>query len=358
MKKLKLIVSDFHLGRGRILPNGTLNYLEDFFYDDRFIEFLKYHTEGDFEGAEIELIINGDFFNHLQVDIHDPTPDIIDEQAALLRTRQILQGHPDLFEALRRFIAHPLRSLTFNLGNHDPGLLFPAVHRLLKEALGDKVRVLIDPYVFDGVHVEHGNQYFADNAYNRRRYFLSKDLPAPVINLPWGSYFVIHYINKVKKERPYFDKIYPLKFYFRWALIHDTMFAVRSIAKIIFYFISLRFRRDPHRRSSFLRTLQILKQVTVSPRLHLEAKKLLLSERDIHIVVFGHSHHAVIRQYAPGKTYINSGLWNEQLSLDISNMGRLVRLTYAQLDYVENGKIVPSLKQWKGAHHMVDEIYE
>jgi UDP-2,3-diacylglucosamine pyrophosphatase LpxH len=356
LKKLKLVVSDFHVGRGKHLPNGSLNYLEDFHYDDAFREFLEHHTGPDFAGMEIELVFNGDFFNHLHTDPGDPAPEIINEAAAILRTTQIMDGHPDLFAAIRRFGEDPKRSVTFVLGNHDPGLLFGAVHRLLQERLGPRTKVVIGRYRFDGVLIEHGNQYFADNAYDTRAYFLTESLPSPVVNLPWGSFFVIHYLSKVKKERPYFDKVYPFKHYLRWALIHDTFFAVRSLFRIAFYFVWLRFRPDPHRRSSFVKTLQILKEVPVSPRLDREAKKILLSERDTKIVIFGHTHHALLREYAPGKFYANTGLWNEQISLEISDLGRIVRLTYVALEYGEGGAITPHLREWKGSHKMIQEL--
>jgi UDP-2,3-diacylglucosamine pyrophosphatase LpxH len=355
-RKLKLVVSDFHIGRGKYLPDGRLNYLEDFHYDAAFVEFLEHHTGPSFEGSEIELIINGDFFNHLQTDPDDPTPEILDEAAAVLRTWEILEGHPGVFAALRRFAETPGHSVTFTLGNHDPGLLFGAVHRLLKERLGAHTHVVIGRHRFDGVHVEHGNQYFADNAYDTRAYFLTENLPTPVVNLPWGSFFVIHYLSKVKKERPYFDKIYPFKHYLRWALIHDTLFALRSLVRIVFYFLWLRFRRDPHRRSSFVKTLQIIKEVPISPKLDREAKKILLSEKDTHVVVFSHTHHAVLRQFAPDKVYVNTGLWNEQISLEISDPGRVVRLTYAALEYDDRGAVHPHLREWKGSHKIIEEL--
>lgn len=344
------------MGRGRYLPDGSLNYLEDFHYDDKFIEFLDHHLAGVFAEADAELICNGDFFNHLQVDIHDPAPDVIDEKAALQRSGEIMNGHPGLFEAMRRFAAAPNHRITFMLGNHDPGLLFPAVQRQLQAVLGSATQVRTGKYLFDGVHVEHGNQYFADNAYNTRLYFLSRDLPAPVVNLPWGSFFVIHFLNPLKKKRPYFDKIYPFKYYLRWALIHEAVFAIKTALRIAGYFFWLRFTRSPHRRSSLVRTLQILKEVPISPRLDHEAKKILLSEKDIQIVVFGHTHHAVFRQFAPNKVYINTGLWNEQISLEISDPGKVVRLTYAMLEYDDQGRIRPSLKEWKGSHKLIEEI--
>ncbi len=42
-ERLRLVVSDFHLGAGAVLPDGSANYLEDFFHDAMFAEFLDYH---------------------------------------------------------------------------------------------------------------------------------------------------------------------------------------------------------------------------------------------------------------------------------------------------------------------------
>lgn len=355
-RKLKLVVSDFHLGRGRFLEDGSFNTLEEFFYDHKFIEFLDYHMHGPFEEAEIELIFNGDFFNHLQVDPREESPELLTEKVAIRRTWQILQGHPEVFAKMKEFAAGPARRITFLLGNHDAGFLFPAVPKLLKEVLGERTRVILGALRFDGVHVEHGHQFFADNAYNPKRYFLTRGLPEPVVNLPWGSYFVIHYLNKVKQERPYFGKIYPFKYYLRWALIHEPWFAIRNISRIIFYFVWLRFRRDKRRRSSFLRSLRIIKEVPISPNMTSHAKRILLTEKEIHTVIFSHSHHAVFRQFSFGKTYLNTGLWNEQISLEISDPGKIVRLTYAHLEYDGSGSPHASLKEWKGEARPVEEV--
>lgn len=356
MKKIKIIVSDFHIGRGRSLPDGSFNYLEDFRFDEKFIEFLDYHVSGDFAQANVELICNGDFFNHLQVDLIDPAPDIIEEKAAVERTQKILKGHPELFEAMTRFAAAPNHSITFTLGNHDAGLLYPAVHELLRKTIGTGFQVKLGKYLFDGVHVEHGNQYFADNAYNPRLYFLSKGLAKPVVNLPWGSHFVIHLLNRLKRERPYVDKVYPFKHYLQWALFHDTAFALRAIARIVYYFFRLRFRRDPHRKSPIMKTLRIIGEIALSPKLDREAKRILLSQKDVSIVVFGHTHHALMRSFAPNKIYINTGLWNEQVSLEVSDPGKIVRLTYAHLEYDEQGRVHPYLKQWKGTHKIIEDL--
>ncbi len=66
--KVKLVVSDFHLGKGRYFADGTQNILEDFIYDREFSEFLDYHSTGKFAEAEVEIILNGDILNLLQMD--------------------------------------------------------------------------------------------------------------------------------------------------------------------------------------------------------------------------------------------------------------------------------------------------
>src|ERR1700689_1192879 len=107
MKKIKVVVSDFHLGKGHILPDGSLNILEEFYYDDKFIEFLDYYSTGEFADADIEIIINGDFFNLLQTDYKGHFTTVLTEAIELFKIKTIVQGHSGVFEALRRFAGRP-----------------------------------------------------------------------------------------------------------------------------------------------------------------------------------------------------------------------------------------------------------
>src|SRR4051794_761153 len=65
--KIKLVVSDFHLSRGKWLPNGRRNPLEDFHQDVKFKEFLEHYSTDAHADFDVELIINGDFFDPLTV---------------------------------------------------------------------------------------------------------------------------------------------------------------------------------------------------------------------------------------------------------------------------------------------------
>src|SRR5512133_2415256 len=100
--KLKLVVSDFHLGKGPYREDGSVNVFEDFRQDGKFAEFLAYHCE-EWKGAEIELIVNGDFFNLLSLDLDGRMEEAITETMAVEKTEAILRGHPTAFNALTRF---------------------------------------------------------------------------------------------------------------------------------------------------------------------------------------------------------------------------------------------------------------
>lgn len=355
-KKYKIVVSDFHMGAGRRLADSQTNYLEDFFFDQEFVELIDYYSEEEWANCDFELILNGDFFEHIQVKPDEPEPDMITERVAMWRQRRIIEGHPEIFEAFRRFNAFPKHRITFNLGNHDAGLLWPGVLTVLREVIGGEVNVLLEPYEFDGVRVEHGHQYHADSAFNKDRYFLRKGLAEPIINLPWGCYFVINYVNRVRRERPYFSRVHPMRYFIRWALIHETLFALRSIAAIIYYFVSLRFTHSRRRHSSFWRTLEIMREMALEANLDVAAKKILLTHPDIKVLVMGHSHGYRYLYLAPDKLYINTGTWTEWLSLDPKNLGRVVRLTYAFIEADEAGHVKASLKEWIGRHQVTRDI--
>lgn len=62
-----LIVSDLHLSEGFSVHEGKFSCLEDFFSDQPFADFLKYHADNREEGRPWRLIIAGDLFDFLQV---------------------------------------------------------------------------------------------------------------------------------------------------------------------------------------------------------------------------------------------------------------------------------------------------
>src|SRR5580700_5066430 len=100
VKKIKVVISDLHLGKGRTLADGGTNSLEEFYYSDRLVEFLHYYSSGQFKDYEVELIINGDFLNFLQVDFRGHFLTVLTEGVCLEIMKSIVQGHQRVFDAM------------------------------------------------------------------------------------------------------------------------------------------------------------------------------------------------------------------------------------------------------------------
>ncbi len=99
LKKIKIIISDLHLGKGRTLEDGSTNSLEEFYFGEKLVEFIHYYSTGLFRDYEVELIINGDFLNFLQVDYHGHFLTVITESVALEVMKSIVRGHEKVFAA-------------------------------------------------------------------------------------------------------------------------------------------------------------------------------------------------------------------------------------------------------------------
>src|SRR5687768_1183931 len=113
LKKIKLVISDLHLGKGRILDDGGNNSLEEFYFGDKLVEFIHYYSTGMFRDYEVELIINGDFLNFLQVDYRGHYLTVITESIALEVLKAIVHGHEKVFKALAEFATKPNHSITY-----------------------------------------------------------------------------------------------------------------------------------------------------------------------------------------------------------------------------------------------------
>jgi len=130
VKLIRLVVSDLHLGTG--VPEGQLNPLEDFFYDEHFAELLDHYDRKCGAGTQIELILNGDIFDLLKVQIEGAWPTEITAEIAERKLKQCLDGHPHFVAALRSLLQKPNRRCVYLPGNHDLDMWFPAPQELFK----------------------------------------------------------------------------------------------------------------------------------------------------------------------------------------------------------------------------------
>lgn len=355
-KKIKIVVSDLHLGVGRLLESGQLNQLEEFYFDEKFVEFLHYYSTGKFADYDVELILNGDIFNFLQVDYRGHYLTVDTESMTLEKIKRITDGHTLFFQAIKDFAALPNRTVTYIVGNHDQGMLWPAARKFLNELIATNVRYKNLVYFFDGVHIEHGHMHEAANRLDPRKFFLKKELAEPILNLPFGSHFFVEFVLKIKHSYPHVDKIRPFSRMIRWALFNETWFTIKGMTALLVYFIKAALTRDPRRSFPVRRILKVLLESAVFPDLGESARRILQDERT-HTVVFGHTHVYQYRQWQGSKEYFNSGTWTDITSLDITSLGKITKLTYILFEYPE-GEERPRgrLKEWRGYHRIEEDV--
>ncbi len=353
--KLKLVVSDFHLGKGPYREDGSVNVFEDFRQDGKFVQFLDYHSDGEWKNADVELIVNGDLFNLLSLDLDGRMQEAITERVSVEKTEAILHGHPAVFDGLQRFAGRPNRSITFIMGNHDPGLLFTGVRDAISRRVGGTHRFILDSYDFDGVHVEHGMQREPMNAFNPARYFVEQDGQV-FLNLPLGSRYIVHVLNEEKAQRPYIDKVAPFSSYYRWALFNDPEAVLRISVRSLGFFLAAALKKIPHLDPMPLADLvKRFARFTAFPTLEHEARHLL-ARKGYHTVIMGHTHVPLYREYGRDKVYVNTGTWNAMTSLDVGNLGRTEQLTYAHIEYVD-GRPRARLREWRGLSRPVEDVF-
>ena len=373
-KKIKLVISDFHLSRGPWLADGRRNPLEDFHQDDSFYEFLDYYSSGEFTHADVELIINGDFFDPLAV-IPIPQageklkpldyPSEVEEDSAVSKFKEIIHAHPISMKGLKLFLQRGKR-IVFRWGNHDAGLLWPQVQALITQELcaasPQKISFQKDPYIFDRICIDHGHQHEYLNQFDEKNIFIQRKTKKgikTIQNLPFGSFFVLGFINRIKLERSYINQVQPFRLYLRFALLIEPLFFFVNGFRVAWFFIKMRFITHPMRFARFRKTLLLLLEIFHRPSLEKVADKILNSE-DSHsltydTLIMGHDHQAKMRIFPGGKQYINTGTWIPITGLDMSTLGRKILRTYALIEY-KNSQALASLKIWHGHPHITDDF--
>jgi len=356
MKKIKLVVSDLHFGIGKSNQDGSINLLEEFSFDDKFVEFLDFYTTNEYKKTEIELILNGDILNYLQIDYKGHFLTVITEDISLNKTQRIVKGHPKVFDALKSFVARKGCEITYVMGNHDQDILWPKVREYLNNVLDTNIKFKNFVYAFDGVHIEHGHMHEAANRFDVRKFYIKKNIPEPILNIPLGSHFFVELVLRIKQSYPYVDKIRPFDRMIRWAIFNETLFTFKWFGGIVKYIFRILFYNDARSPVSFRKLIKVFRESAVFPDLA-QADRKILDAENTKIVIFGHTHVYQFKQWKDNKQYFNTGTWTDLTSLDISSLGKITKLTYVLLEYdEENEKVRGSLKEWNGYHKVQEDV--
>ncbi len=346
---LMLVLSDFHLGKGKFLENGHINILEDFDEDEKFAEFLDHYSTGTYYFSDVNVILNGDIFNLIQMDINGVFTHLIGEEETEQMVQEIVQGHPIFFQALRKFLARPNKKLTYVIGNHDLPMIFKKAQQVVIKAVGADVE-FTHQYVSAGVLIEHGHRFEAFNTVPRSKLVIEGPQGRPIVNLPWASLFCIYLLPKLKETRPYIDKIRPLSRYIKWTIFQDFRFFIYLSWIVSAYMIRTRFKPYGLYNKNFKMSLKQIFNIAVHPKYERNAKRVLSTRPDIKIVVMGHTHITEWRRFKDGKLYFNTGTWNQVPSVDKAQHKNITNLTYVCVELNEKRQTIKNayLNVWQG----------
>ncbi|MCB9667478.1 MAG: metallophosphoesterase [Myxococcales bacterium] len=355
MKLLRLVLSDLHLSTG--IRRGELNPLEDFVHDDRFVDLLRYYDSLAGPDTEIELILNGDIFDLLKVKIDGSWPLEITEPIAAEKLRKCLDGHPRFVRGLREFLAKDKRRLVYLPGNHDLDMWLKAPQELFRRyvapgARAERVRFITENdtyYLPEGIQIRHGHQleriHRVDYAHMTRQ---TKD-GAEVLVLPWGSIWILEVMNPAKEQRNHIDRVQPFRRFLLGALLFDSRFAIRFLLLSTIHFIRHRIFTIHVWKERLRNFTKILREEIFSIGTYDEsATKVLQQLRGVHTLIVGHSHGPRFLSMPQGKVLVNTGTWIRMINVDLQHLGQNSGLTYAIIEYDDEGQPRTSLMRWYG----------
>jgi len=348
-----IVISDLHLSAGLSI-DGKRNVLEDFHSDQELVSFFEFYSSGHYLHSNVEIVINGDFLDLLAV----PYVDFFDdeywsEKASLEKLRIILDAHTEVIEALDNFLTKKNKKITYIIGNHDGEMVFDSLKELLLSKLSEeaqeKIEIKNETLLYnpiESVYIEHGHNYEVahsfdqmnaiETASNGKKYFIPS----------WGAYYVTQIINRYKQERDHVNAVRPIKNFLIHGLIFDTFFTIRFMIANIYYFLMVRILFF---KKSSLKFKEILNYAGADLSLFQDYESLTRSffvkHKDAKVLIVGHTHEPIYREYADGTSFINTGTWTKMLNLDLNLTQTSEKLTFALIEK-EGDKLSSSLNIW------------
>jgi UDP-2,3-diacylglucosamine pyrophosphatase LpxH len=363
MKLLRIVVSDLHLGTG--VEQGKRNPYEDFYEDDRFAELLAHYDALAGDQSEIELILNGDFFDLLKVKWNGRWPTEITEEIATEKLRACLEGHPRFVLALRRFLNRPHRRVVYLPGNHDLDLLFSAPQALFCRYVApgeraDRVRFITNSdtyYLPEGIQIRHGHQLERIHRIQYSKPFRKRRDGSLVLDLPYGSLWILEVMNPAKEARASVDRILPLRLFILGSLFLDPRFGALFLLRSTFHLLRRRiFTLRAWRKRLMSIPLILREEVFAMGGYDEAAERYLRKLRGVNTLIVGHSHAPRFRILPSQQLMMNTGTWIKMIHLDLHYLGQDSGLTYALIEYTEDGRAEPKLMRWIGDRRACEAI--
>ena len=322
--------------------------------------FLKYYSTKNYLEKNVELVINGDFFDLLAVPFVKYFDDEFwSEEASLAKLKMILKAHPEVIEGLKDFVHKKNKNIVYIIGNHDGEFLFDSLQKYFLEIFPredrEKIKIIFnsdEDYVpIEGVYIKHGHEYEIAHNFLPENSIAVNDEGRRYFIPPWGSYYVTRVINKFKEERSYVNAVRPIKQFIINGIIYDTFFMFRFGLANFFYFIMVRFI------SIFVQKKQLkdiwkysLAELALWKNDEEFSRDFFRDNNKARALLVGHTHNPTFHVYGDGNIFVNTGTWTKMNYLDVGRIGSRSALTYAQIDVGEGKEWVLVLNRWEGAH--------
>jgi UDP-2,3-diacylglucosamine pyrophosphatase LpxH len=248
-----IVISDLHIGSGP---------LDDFDHAIE-LELVAFLGELTRRPEAIELVINGDFLEFVQA---EPWEDAglkgatgknqalcFTEVQSLMKLRNIMNSHPNVFRVLGWFIAKDQNRIVILPGNHDVDLFWHAVRCELRTridefagvAAGDRLVFHLGrvyrPAVMPSVWIEHGHQLDVNNNFfldNEERW---SEASPPILDgadgekrlmACVGTQFLADYLNKIDQTYPFVDNVKPFSKFVKMFLVASALFRIGTPVRI------------------------------------------------------------------------------------------------------------------------------
>lgn len=212
-KPITIIVSDLHMGGGRNDPGD--DFVDHNLQFSRLIREQCSTPEG--RRGDIEFIINGDFLEFAQVrpETYDcpSTKYWCSQPESLLKVQMMLDGHPEVFRALREFQDAGNR-MTLFAGNHDVDLYWGAVQSAIRKIAGNVCFELGEIWYhrYDGrLRISHGHMLDPANRFeNWKAPFQLSDHGVLRLEMCPGTRFMVKFVNPLEVTYPFIDNVHPV----------------------------------------------------------------------------------------------------------------------------------------------------
>src|SRR5262249_53567176 len=142
-----------------------------------------------------------------------------------------------------------------------------------------------------------------------------------VLDLPWGSLWILEVMNPAKERRDHIDRIQPFHRFLFASLLLDTRFALDFLLRSFFHFLlhrifAIRAWRERFRNLPRLFREEILALESYDAVAIRELQKL----RGVHTLIVGHSHLPRFRALPGNKLLVNTGTWIRMINLDLQHL--------------------------------------